>query len=180
MKRMIAAVTAALVACAVMVSGAGAASRSHARTDQATVSGLDKSSLKTSMQGDLFEIAGGKLALKKSHTPAVDALAKRLIKDHTKSYLDAAKVAKEVGVEIEKTPTPSEVWELLTVAKVSGKTFDTWYTSLEVYDHVQDIQETTDEIRDGTNAAVVAAFKQDLPMLKMHLKLAKAALKAVK
>jgi hypothetical protein len=45
---------------------------------------------------------------------------------------------------------------------------------------VQDIQETTDEIRDGTNAAVVAAFKQDLPMLKMHLKLAKAALKAVK
>lgn len=180
MRRTIAAVAAALVACAVTVTGAGAASRSHATGGQATVSGLDKSSLQTSMEGDLFEITGGKIALKKSHTPAVDALAKRLIKDHTKSYIDAAKVAKQVGVKVEKTPTPSETWELLTIAKVSGKTFDTWYTSLEVYDHVQDIQETTDEIRDGTNAAVVADAKHDLPMLKMHLKLSKAALKAVK
>jgi hypothetical protein len=42
--------------------------------------------LMASMEGDLFEILGGKPALKKSHTPAVDALATRLIKDHPKSY----------------------------------------------------------------------------------------------
>jgi putative membrane protein len=162
-----------------MVAGAGAASR-RAASAQAPVSGLDKTSLQTSMEGDLFEIAGGKLALTKSHTSAVDTLAKRLIKDHTKSYIDAVKVARSLGVKVEKTPTPTGTWELLTVAKVSGATFDRWYTSLEVYDHVQDIQETTDEVRDGTNAAVVANAKQDLPMLKMHLKLSKAALKAVK
>jgi putative membrane protein len=177
MKRLMATLAVALVAGAVMVAGAGAASRNSTST---TVSGLDKMSLQTSMEGDLFEIAGGKLALKKSHTAAVDALAKRLIRDHTKSYLDAARIAKKLGVKIEKTPTPSETWELLTLAKVSGSTFDRWYTSLEVYDHVQDIQETTDEIQDGTNAAVVSDAKQDLPMLKMHLKLSKAALKAVK
>jgi putative membrane protein len=177
MTRMIAAIAAALVTAAILVASAGASS---GRSSSTTVSGLDKMSLQTSMEGDLFEIAGGKIALKKSHTPAVDALAKRLIKDHTKSYLDAAKVAKAVGVKIEKTPTPSEVWELLTVSKVSGSTFDRWYTSLEVYDHVQDIQETSDEIKDGSNAAVVSDAKQDLPMLKMHLKLSKAALRAVK
>jgi putative membrane protein len=187
MRRTIAVLAAALLACAVAAAGAGAASRSggaqalrHASSATTTVSGLDKMSLQTSMAGDLFEIAGGKLALAKSHTRAVDALAKRLIKDHTKSYKDAAKVAKEVGVKVETKPTPTETWQLLTVAKVGGKTFDTWYTSLEVYDHVQDIQDTAEEIKDGTNAAVVSDAKQDLPMLKMHLKLAKAALKAVK
>jgi putative membrane protein len=177
MKRILAISAIALVTGAIIVASATAASPHSTST---TVSGLDEMSLQTSMEGDLFEIAGGKLALKKSHTAAVDALAKRLIKDHTKSYLDAAKVAKALGIKIEKTPTPSETWELLTLAKVSGTTFDQWYTSLEVYDHTQDIQETADEIKDGTNAQVVSDAKQDLPMLKMHLKLSKAALRAVK
>ena len=177
MTRMIAAVAAALVTAAVLVASAGASS---GRSSSTTVSGLDEMSLQTSMQGDLFEIAGGKLALKKSHTRAVDALAKRLIKDHTKSYLEAAKVAKTLGITIEKTPTPTQTWQLLTLAKVSGRTFDQWYTSLEVYDHTQDIQETAGEIRDGSNPQVVGTAKQDLPMLKMHLKLSKAALRAVK
>jgi putative membrane protein len=178
MRRTIAALGAVIFACAIMVSGAGAAAR---HTSTATpASGQDKTYLMTSMEGDLFEIIGGKLALKKSHTPAVDALAKRLIKDHTKSYEDVVKVARKLGVKVEKTPSPSEMWELLTVAKVSGSTFDQWYTSLEVYDHVQDIQETADEIKDGSNADVISDAKQDLPVLKMHLKLAKAALRAVK
>jgi putative membrane protein len=177
MRRIIAALGAVILVCAVTATAAGAAAR---RTTNGTPSGQDKTYLTTSMEGDLFEIIGGKLALKKSHTPAVDALAKRLIKDHTKSYKDVVKVAKELGVKVEKTPSPTEMWELLTVAKVSGKTFDQWYTSLEVYDHTQDIQETADEIKDGSNAAVISDAKEDLPVLKMHLKLSKAALRAVK
>ena len=178
MRRTIAALGAVILACAVIVSTAGAARR-HA-ANATPPSAQDKTYLMSSMEGDLFEIIGGKLALKKSHTPAVDALAKRLIKDHTKSYHDVVKVAKELGVKVEKTPSPTETWELLTVAKVSGTTFDQWYSSLEVYDHVQDIQETSDEIKDGSSAAVVSDAKQDLPMLKMHLKLSKATLRAVK
>ncbi|MFL5860984.1 MAG: DUF4142 domain-containing protein [Solirubrobacteraceae bacterium] len=181
MRRMIAAMAAALLTCAVIVATAGAASR-HAASKPATaaVSGLDKMSLQTSMQGDVFEIIGGKLALKKTHNPAVAKLARTLIKDHTKSYKDAVELAKEFGVPVEKTPSPTEVWQLLTVAKVRGATFDRWYTSLEVYDHVQDIQETTGEIRDGSNTEVVANAKQDLPVLKKHLKMAKDALKTVR
>ncbi|HYZ80011.1 MAG TPA: DUF4142 domain-containing protein [Solirubrobacteraceae bacterium] len=178
MRGTVAAFGAVILACAIIVSAAGAARRHAANATPA--SAQDKTSLMTSMEGDLFEIIGGKLALKKSHTPAVDALARRLIKDHSKSYDDAAKLAKGLGVKVEKTPSPTETWELLTIGKVSGTTFDQWYTSLEVYDHVQDIQETSDEIKDGSNAAVVSNAKQDMPVLKMHLKLAKAALRAVK
>jgi predicted outer membrane protein len=181
MKRTIAAAaTAALFACAAIVATASAAGSRSASGGQTTVSGLDKMWLQSSMQGDLFEIKGGKLALKLSHTRDVNALARRLMKDHTASYRDSAKIARNLGVKVENTPTPTETWELLTLAKTAASTFDRWYTSLEVADHVQDIAATTDEIQDGTNAAVIADAKQALPMLKAHLKLAKAVLKGRK
>ena len=37
-----------------------------------------------------------------------------------------------------------------------------------------------DEIQDGSNQAVIANARQDLPMLKMHLRLSEAAYRSVK
>ncbi|MBV8953414.1 MAG: DUF4142 domain-containing protein [Solirubrobacterales bacterium] len=157
---------ACLVASAVFAGGASA---------QRGVSGLDKEYLKTSMQGDIFEITGGKLARVKTHNRAVLTMANRLVSDHTKSLRDAARLARRLGVEVPKSPTPSETWELQVVRSLSGRSFDHWYSRLEVYDHLQDIDETTSEIQDGSNGAVRAEAKTDLPMLRTHLKLARIA-----
>lgn len=180
MRKTFTAASVAMLTCAIAAGSAVAAPRSAVRSKQASVSGMDRESLMTSMEGDLFEIRGGKQALRVSHTKAVDALATRLVKDHTKSYGDSLKLARKFGIKVETSPSPSETWELQTLAKVRGATFDRWYTSLEVLDHEQDIQETSDEIAMGTNSAVVANARQDLPMLKMHLKLSRAAYAAVK
>lgn len=175
----------AIVACALFAAAfvavplAGARTHS-ARTADASASGLDKEYLKTGLQGDLFEIIGGKLALKHSSNPAVRRLAKRLIKDHSSSFSDAAKLAKQIGVEVPKTPTPSEVWELSIVRQLHGKAFNRWYSSLEIFDHVQDIQEATDEVKDGSDPDVIKDAKTELPMLREHLKLSRAAFKASK
>jgi putative membrane protein len=163
-------------ACALVVGVPLASARSH----HSQVSGLDKQWLKTSMQGDIFEVRGGKLAEAKSNNPAVIKLAKTLVSDHTKSYKDVAKLARKLGVEVPKSPTPSEVWELKVVASLKGKAFDRWYSSLEAYDHVQDIQETTDEVKDGSNSDVRSDAKTEIPMLKMHLRLAEEAVNASK
>jgi putative membrane protein len=141
----------------------------------AGVSGLDKEYLKTSMQGDIFEIIGGKLARTKSHNHAVLVMANRLISDHTKSLRDAAKLARRLGVEVPESPTPSEVWELRVVGALGGSSSNYWYSRLEVYDHLQDIDETTTEIKDGSNSDVRAEAKTDLPVLQLHLKLARIA-----
>lgn len=53
------------------------------------------------MQGDLFEIQGGKIALKHSHNAQVRALGRRLIKDHTKSYDDAKNLAHKYSIQVE-------------------------------------------------------------------------------
>ena len=171
-----------LCACSAVFAGiAGAATahgKHHARREHAAVSGLDKEWLKTSMEGDLFEVDGGKIAKSKSTDPAVLRLANRLISDHTQSYSDAAKLARKLGVEVPTEPTPSEQWELQIVQSFTGKAFNHWYASLEVFDHMQDIQESTDEVKDGSNSEVREEAKRDLPMLRQHLRLSRAALRA--
>src|SRR5205814_1973176 len=102
----------------------------------------------------------------------------RLVSDHTMSFKDSAKLARRLGVEVPASPTPSEVWELKMVRTLSGKAFDHWYSSLEVYDHRQDIQEATDEVQDGSNRAVRENARTELPTLHQHLELAEAALSA--
>jgi putative membrane protein len=175
----------AMVACALVAVALIAVPFASARTHSAgsatdKASGLDKEYLKTSMEGDLFEIIGGKFALKHSHNAAVLRMANRLVIDHTKAYGDAAKLARKLGVEVEKSPSPSETWELQIVSRLRGRSYNRWYSSLEVNDHIQDIDETSDEIKDGSNPDVVSDAKTDLPVLRLHLKLAQQALKASK
>lgn len=72
------------------------------------------------------------------------------------------------------------IWELKVVAAAKGKAFNVLYSSLEVYDHLQDIDETSTEISNGTNSQIRDDAKTELPMLRKHLRLARAALRASK
>jgi putative membrane protein len=160
------------IALALSLVAAGSA---HA----ATASGLDKQYLTTSIQGDRFEIAGGKLAQAKSQNAQVRALGARLVADHTKSLHEATRMAHALGVHVPSAPTPSQRWELQIVGSLSGQALDQWYARLEVADHHQDISEAGDEVTDGANHQVRHSAQQEIPTLRKHLKLAQAALKAV-
>jgi putative membrane protein len=144
-----------------------------------TYSAWDEEWLTTSLEGDLFEIAGGKIAQSHSSNSTVKALGAKLISDHSKSFSDGAEVAKKLGIEVPDEPTPSEQWELQAVGSVSGSTFDKAYTSLEVADHKQDIKETKAELEKGCNPLVRHEAAEDLPVLEEHLKLAEQAYAAV-
>jgi putative membrane protein len=139
----------------------------------------DENWLQSSISGDRFEIAGGKIALARSQSGAVRALAQRLMRDHTKSLHDAIELAQEWGMKPPPAATPSEQWELHRLRYMPKSAFNIEYASLEVHDHNQDIEETGFEAREGQAASVRAEAKKDLPMLNMHLKLSKATVKAV-
>jgi putative membrane protein len=145
----------------------------------ATTSGLDKQYLTSAIQGDRFEIVGGKLAEQKGQNAKVKALGARLVKDHTKSLKESEGLARKLGIKPPKAPTPPERWELQIVAALSGQPFDHWYASLEVADHHQDIAEASDEVTDGTNRQVRSAAHTEIPTLRTHLRLSEEALKAV-
>lgn len=149
----------------------------HART-ASTVSGLDEQYLMTAIQGDRFEIAGGQQALAKSQNAAVKRLAARLVSDHRKSLKEATALAKRLGIKVPKTPTPSMQWELQVLNTMSGAPYDHWYAALEVKDHVQDISEARDEHSKGSDGSIRHAAGKEIPTLREHLKLSRAALKA--
>lgn len=155
---------------------AGARSQCHRSHKAHRFSAWDEQWLQTSIEGDLFEIQGGKLAQSMATTQQVRDLGATLVKDHTKSLQDATELAKRLGIEVPSEPSPSQQWELRAVQQFSGTQFDHWYADLEVQDHTQDIQEATDEVHDGWNHAVRHEAKAELPVLQLHLSLAQSAL----
>jgi putative membrane protein len=137
------------------------------------VSAQDATWLMTGIQGDRFEIIGGTAAQTKGVTAQMKAFGARLVRDHSKSLRDAVRAAHRFHVDVPKTPSPSEEWELRTVGAFTGTAFDRSYSDLEVQDHIQDIQETKDEISDGCNRTVRGLARDDLPVLRQHLQIAR-------
>jgi putative membrane protein len=158
------------------VSGPLAVTAAEGKTT-ARASALDDAFLKSAIQGDRFEIEGGKRAAS-SGNAAVQALGARLVKDHTKSLGEATRLARRLGVDVPDAPTPPQRWELRIVGSLDGATFDRWYCDLEVADHLQDISEAKNEASHGINPAVRAMARHELPTLRAHLAMAKAALKS--
>jgi putative membrane protein len=142
-------------------------------------SAWDEQWLMMSIEGDLFEIQGGKLAEHKGSTEKVRELGATLVKDHTQSLMDATALAKKLGIPVPSEPSPTQQWELQVVAQFSGTKFDRWYSDLEVKDHMQDIQEAQDEADKGCNPEIRDDAEDEIPMLERHLKLAQDALASV-
>jgi putative membrane protein len=141
-------------------------------------SGLDAQWLKTSIEGDRFEIAGGQLALARGTSPIVKALGQRLIADHSKSLRDAIRTARRLRIHIPDSPSPVQHWELASVSSYPGAQFDHWYSLLEVEDHKLDIMESEDEVDEGSNPKIRRLAAEDLPVLETHLALSGKALAA--
>jgi putative membrane protein len=116
--------------------------------------------------------------LQKTQNPAVRALARRLIRDHSQSLQQWVAEARKDGIKVAGAPTPSMVWEVNTVRSMSSSTFDRMYSSLEVKDHQQDIEETTFEVQPGADPSIKQDAKKELPMLQMHLAMSEKALHA--
>ena len=142
----------------------------------AGTSAQDENWLQTSISGDRFEIAGGKIALSRGLLATTRALGARLVKDHSKSLQESIVLAHRLGVSVPPAATPSMQWELSQVATMPRSSFDVAYTSLEFKDHQQDIEETAFEVHKGQSAQVVALARQELPMLNLHLAKSKGAL----
>jgi putative membrane protein len=163
---------------ALALGGAGTAALAHDshgghHVHHAPVSSADKMYLQTAIEGDRFEVEGGKIAEDRGSTQAVKDYGARLVADHTKSLADATELAKKLGIEVPKAPSPSMQWELKVVATFSGAQFDQQYADLEAKDHQQDISEAQDEVKDGKNPQIRKSAKDEIPTLRQHLETAK-------
>ncbi|MDT7713317.1 MAG: putative rane protein [Pseudonocardiales bacterium] len=165
------------IALAVATLAVAAAPNAHAAGNSPTT-GQDQAYIRSSIEGDRFEVDGGRIALRISHNTKVRALAKRLIKDHRKSLSEAEHMARRLGIEIPRSPSTPEQWELRMVGRESGTRFDIDYADLEVADHKQDIEEATHEWTHGGNLSVRLAARKELPTLRKHLQMSRRVLRS--
>jgi len=177
-KKIISALAVLAVAAGVAAAGALAHGRHHHRGyhPSRVLCGLDVTWLKGSIQGDIFEIKGGRLALTKSSNASVKTLAQRLVTDHTQSLAEALQLARKYGIDVEQQPTPTQQWQLEELGELSGPAFDHDYAQLEVLDHQQDISEAQDEVKMGCNAEIRMDAAKEIPTLQQHLQLSQQAL----
>lgn len=144
----------------------------NAQTAGGRLDARDKDYAIKTQQGALFEIEAGKLALKNASSPTAKAFAKRMMKDHGREAQALSKLVGPLGVKLPPNPDNTEIKEIQTISKYSGKRFDTAYLRLEIGDHRDDIDVVHKEDSEGVNPQLTAFAKRFTPMYRAHLKLA--------
>jgi putative membrane protein len=104
----------------------------------------DKASQKfitEAIQGNLAEIAVGKLAQQKGQSDGVRSFGAQLVSDHTAANDKAVSVAQSMGVSPPNEPNKTQKAVYDRLSKLSGDNFDREFAKAMVDDHKNDIRE---------------------------------------
>jgi len=124
--------------------------------------------VRAAIEGNLAEIAVGKLAQDKGANDGVRNFGKVLVDDHSA----ANEKANSLGIKVPTAPTKKEKAEYDRLAKLSGAAFDSAFVKAMVGDHKAAIRAFQ---RAAKKDGEVAQFAKDtLPTLEKHLKDAEA------
>lgn len=140
----IAATALALSACAGSQSPSSSASDTGAGTaPSARSSAVDTQTyLNQASAADMFEIESSKLALQKSSNPAVQALARQMLEDHTRSAAKLQSASNSVGLKSQVNAVGGVAAQnLAQLRNLSGQEFDRVYLAkqAEAHEHAYNI-----------------------------------------
>ena len=137
----------------------------------------DRRFLVAAHQGNLAEIRAGRLALARSHDPEVRHIAARLIVDHRRLDADIRALAHRHGVRLPAAPSRKQQAALAAVAAKSGPAFDVAWLRLQKRSHIQTLRLIRRELHRGHLADVRAAACTARPVVAMHLRMVREALR---
>jgi putative membrane protein len=134
---------------------------------------------KKAAQGNMAEVALGKLAQQNAQSDDVKKFGQRMVDDHGKANTELKTLAQTKNVTL---PTELDAKDKALrdrLMKLSGAAFDRAYMRAMVADHVKDVNEFRMESKSGKDAEVKAWAAKTLPTLEEHLKMARSANGAV-
>lgn len=150
-----------LAGVAALILTAGAA---HAASDQAFI--------RKAMQGDNSETRLGTIAAERGSSAGIRDFGRMLAREHAAAKLDAARVARALGVAPTSQMTPEARAEERRLARLSGRDFDREFARYMVEDHRKDIDDFQKQARSGGPQTRRLADRT-LPVLRHHLQLAR-------
>ena len=120
---------------------------------------------------DLFEVESSKLALKKAQSSEVQAFARQMVDDHTRSSQKIEQAISSGGLKIQPPKKlDSEHRKMLSqLQSASGAKFDQLYVDMQVRGHEKAVQLHRGYAASGDNAALQKVAKTLAPIVEGHL-----------
>jgi putative membrane protein len=125
-------------------------------------------------QGGLAEVQTARLALTKTRNATVQAFARRMIADHTPNNAQLASIMRSEGLTVPTTVDPNSQKMMARLQALSGRAFNRAYLAGQVRSHQQMQILMQSEINGGKDARLKAFARTTLPVVNMHLSMAKA------
>lgn len=158
------------------VGAAATPTESKQSTGNHKLSWQDRRFMRQAAQAGLFEVKKSELALTRSHNRDVRQFAAQMIRDHTRANQELKQLAASKGVRLPRRPNAHQRMIIRRLARLYGKHFDCAYMAVQVRAHLQAIAIFRREVHHGHNPAVRAYAARTLPVLRMHLRMARHTL----
>lgn len=139
---------------------------------------MDSKFMMMAAQGGLAEVAMGRLAAERASSDDVKRYAQRMVEDHTKAGEELMQLAATKGVTLPTAPDAKHQAMLTKLGTMSGAAFDREYLkNAGVKDHEKMQKLFSDEANKGADAEVKAFAAKTLPVVQMHLSMARDMMK---
>ena len=126
-------------------------------------------------QGNMAEVALGKLATEKGQSDDVKKFGQKMVDDHSKAQEDLEGVASKNNWAVPKEVNAQQKAEQQRLEKLSGAAFDRAYVQMMVKDHTKDVAEFKKEAAStSANSDLKDFATRTYPTLADHLTQIKA------
>jgi putative membrane protein len=143
------------------------------------LSDADRKFIEDASQGNLSEIALGRLAVQRAQNDQVKTYGAKLVADHTKAEESLKALASKRDVKLpsklDTSKTPLGRLESATTEK-----FDAEYLDNAIKDHEKDVAEFKHQAEAASDPELKSWVRHTLPVLEKHLSLAKDLEKKLK
>ena len=135
----------------------------------------DATFAKKAAQGNMAEVALGKLAQQNAQSDDVKKFGQRMVDDHSKAEQDLEGVASKANITLPTDVNAQQKAEQQRLEKLNGAAFDRAYMAMMVKDHTKDVAEFKKEANSTrANSDLKDYAKRTYPTLEDHLTNAKA------
>ena len=142
----------------------------HTKAKSKAGANPDATFAKKAAQGNMAEVALGKLAQQNAQSDDVKKFGQRMVDDHGKAEQDLEGVASKANITLPQDVNAQQKAEQQRIEKLNGAAFDRAYMAMMVKDHTKDVAEFKKEANStSANSDLKDYAKRTYPTLEDHL-----------
>lgn len=136
-----------------------------------TMNSMDRMFATKAAQGGIFEVKSSQMALKKTHSAGVRAVAQRMVRDHSAANKELKTVAMNEKITLPTRTDPMHRAAIAKMSRQSGAAFDRTYLAEQEKAHTATVNLMRKEIATGKNSGLTIFATKVLPTIQDHTRM---------